>query len=1261
MYRKNKMTILFLLPAFLLVFFNIHFLIGATSEAKEIQILATSDIHNTFYPYDYATDSVYENGSIAKVASVIATHRTANTILIDNGDTLQGPNTTLFQEETVSPMIAAMNALKYDIWTSGNHEYNYGVEQLEKEVASFQGSFLAANVYKGNPQENQRVADAQAYKVIERDGVRVAIIGVVTPNIINWDRDNLQGYTVTDPLIEVQKAVQNINTNRAADLIIVSFHASLNGEYAGATDAVKKIGEQVDGIDALIAGHEHAVIDEEIQGVSKKIPVLEPGKHGEYVSQFKFKLTKTEDGFEIANPQSDVVAQNIATKNYDADAAMLNLLTPYHEKALNYAHEVIGELKTESLVPEAEVLGITQAQIQDTALLDLILDVQKKAVEEKITIPDRVHHITGAAIFDAKANIHPGLITRAATSNIYRYDNTLMTLKITGADLKRYMEWSAEYYNQYEVGDLTISFDEKIRMYNYDMLGGVDYQIDISQGKGKRIKSLVYSNTKLPVENTDEIYLTVNNYRANTHLMNGLLQDDYEVVYNSSTETSGTVRDKITEYITKIKTIEPNVDNNWKIIGNSWNSKFHEIAKTLINRKEIIIPQSTDGRTPNIKSITIQDVDAVTSSIDLLSVNDFHGAVIESGKNIGAAKFATVIKEKRTQNPDTIFLGSGDLFQGSAISNLTKGEIVADVFEELQMEYSALGNHEFDWGVDEIPKFSQKGNFTFLAANIVEKNSEQAPSWAKPYAVIEKNGKKIGMIGLITPSTAYQTVPENVKDFTFLEPVDVTKKWEQHLRTVEGVDTVLVLSHLSSDQNAAGEVIGEGAELAKAVPSLDGIFTAHSHKFVNGEIEGVPIVQGGYNGRGLAELKVIYDNSGKKLGVIPNVEILSDKSTTIQPDKETQTIITKFEKELEPILNEVIGINMQELPHESQQKQPITPMGQVTAKLMRDIAQTQIAIINGGGIRSGLDAGEITMAEMYTIFPFDNTLVTLEVKGSDLKKILEHGIASQGFRPGQFYGLNVYYETDEQGMPKISSMWTLDGIKIEMNQYYSVATIDFLLSGGDKYDFSQARNIQDTGLPLRDKLAEHIKKNKNIVHRYEQSLIEEKDEGALIDSVEIAIKEMTITKTQLEQQNNQGTLATYILEQSDAKVINKKTQEFLAQPNVTIPIVNFDDLKVGDVLAIELSYDLASKQPIPAFFAKGETSIRMNKVSSTTKLTRTVNIPIVANTDEAIVSIIANQGQQILVQTGENEGYLLLIGATLLFISLYLLRKQTID
>lgn len=1036
-----------------------------------LQILATSDVHGRFMPYVYATDSENLNGSFAQIATVIKQEKAKNpnTILVDNGDTIQDNSNQIFLNDNPHPMILAMNEIGYDTWTLGNHEFNYGVPALKKIMAQFKGKVLAGNVYEPN---GSNLADG--YSIVEKGGVKVGIVGMTNPNITKWDSANLEGYKVTSPIVEAKKVVSEIKDK--VDVLIAVMHIGPTEEY-GNDDGADKVAEAIPEFDAIVAGHAHSKVPE-IRAKSGTV-ITEPVNAGGQVAKVEIKVTKDSKGeYVVANRTSDVKSSLITIdKTVTPDASLVGKLQPYHDKAIKDARTVIGKLEGGDLVPSDEVTGIPTSQIQDTAMIDLINNVQMHYTGAQVS---------AAAAFSTTANIKEGNITRAGVSNIYKYDNTLYKLKVTGVQLKKYMEWSASYYNTYKPGDLTVSFNENIRGYNYDMFDGVTYDVNISKTAGNRIENLKYADGK-EVKDTDTIILAVNNYRANSQLLSedGIFkgQAKPELIEKDVKGDIGGVRELIADYIVNVKggTITPALNNNWKVTGNSWDANQRALAVKLINDEKINVPTSSDGRTPNVKSVTWSDISALGyKNVDILSFNDFHGSLMESGKNIGAAKLAAAINAVRAANPDTLVVAGGDLYQGSAMSNLKYGKPVSDILKTIGIEASAVGNHEFDWGLSYIPQWSKDGGFDFLASNVYDKSTGKPVTWAEPYKVIEKGGLRIGLIGLATPETAFKTKPENVKSIEFRDPIEAGKEWTAKLKSgkdIEGgkVDVVIALTHLGALQDSkTKEITGEAADFAKNVKGVDAVISAHTHQIVCGTVNNVPVVQGYYNGRSLARLTFQVDPSGKVMGILPSVDNLYLRVKDLAVDPKVKAIVDKYDEELKPILNEKLAVTDKDLTHDRYEA-GVSLLGQWTSDVMRAKAGTQIAIQNGGGLRTSIPKGEITMGKMYEVMPFDNTLVKMELKGSDIKKNIENGIGNESIGWVQFSGIKVYYDIKRPFGDRILGMYMMDGTKMDMNKYYTVVTNDFMATGGDGYDFTGAKNLLDTGVPIREALVEALR------------------------------------------------------------------------------------------------------------------------------------------------------------------------------------------
>lgn len=572
-----------------LVFFS-----NVSSFAKEIdiQILATSDLHGKFYPYDYAINEESKSGSLTQIATAVKKYRTDNTIIVDVGDTIQDNYSEMFFKDKIHPMMLAMNEIGYDIWAIGNHEFNYGVENLKNIMNQSTSKVLIGNLY--NP---DGTSFADSYTIIEKDGVKIGVIGMCTPNITKWDSVNLKDYIVTDPVEETKKIVKDLRDK--VDVLIATVHMGEENEYDVPNSGANDLANACPELDLIIAAHEHKLVEETYVN---NVLIVENKSSGATMSKVNIVVEKDKFGCKIV----DRKAESIKISEYESDKELSKKLAPYNERAKKEANIIIGELIGGNLVPENEIAEIPQAQIEPTSLIDLINEVQMYYTDAQVS---------SAALFNIDANLEPGKIKKSDTSLIYKYGNTLYKVQMTGKQLKKYIEWSANYYNTYNPKDLTISFNENVRGFNYDMFSGVDYQIDISEKPGNRIKNLKWTKTGKEVKDDEIFVIAANNYRVNTHLLS------YGEIYEEGEELPkvleidvngkiGGVRELIGDYIKNVKggKITPNNPKNWEIIGNNWDEEKHKKAVQMIREGKIKIPSSQDGRTPNVKSITEDDL-----------------------------------------------------------------------------------------------------------------------------------------------------------------------------------------------------------------------------------------------------------------------------------------------------------------------------------------------------------------------------------------------------------------------------------------------------------------------------------------------------------------------------------------------------------------------------------------------------------------------------------------------------------------------------
>ena len=382
---------------------------------------------------------------------------------------------------------------------------------------------------------------------------------------------------ITNPDEETGKILDELEGK--ADVIIGSIHYGLDGEYgvAGCREIAETYGDRMD---ALFIGHAHATVNETIGG----IPVLEPGSNGEFVSKVTLTLKADGDGWAVDKAEGELIDCAEVTPDPEFLAEFKDL----HEKSLELASREVGAVGKTFIDPLEFLPGIPSAVLEDDAVTDLVNKVQMERAGADVSL---------AALFDATSNLQAGPFLHRDSVKIYKYDNTLYGVKVTGKQMKAIMEEKAgNFFNQYQPGDVTISFNPNIRLYNYDMFAGLDYEIDISKPAGSRIQNVVYKGQ--PLKDTDTMILALNNYRYGGLVSAGLI-NEADVVYEG-----GAVRDMITEYVEALDgPLMPEVDNNWKIVGADLDDPQKDLIYEKVRSGEIAIPTSEDGRTPNIASL----------------------------------------------------------------------------------------------------------------------------------------------------------------------------------------------------------------------------------------------------------------------------------------------------------------------------------------------------------------------------------------------------------------------------------------------------------------------------------------------------------------------------------------------------------------------------------------------------------------------------------------------------------------------------------
>jgi len=536
----------------------------AMAQEVNIKILGTSDIHGRVVPWSYGADVEDKSGSYAQIATYVKDVRknNKNVVLVDVGDAIQDNQVDVFAKDKKyykdHPIPKVLNEMKYDVFVLGNHEFNFGMKALDEILKDIKAKKLTANFYY--KKNDKRYIDATT--IIEKDGVKLGIIGLSTPMSAKFEEDtgNLKDMKFTSPTEEARAQVEKLKA-KGVDAIIVIAHMGIENENKIPDTGMRDVINAVDGIDVVIAGHMHKDVPSE---TIKNTLITEPHRYGTVVSEVDLTFD-INDKKEVKLVKKE--SKTVPVKALEADKKIAEIYKPYHEKLRELNNVVIGQTENE-MVPQETKHGVSAAFSRDTGLSSFINDVEQ--------------HYSGADVvtfsFDhQKARMNKGDIKKKDIIFNYRYAGGDVTVyEMTGKQLKEYMEWSANYFDTIQPGDTEYRYNaerKKSKYVTYDIFGGVNYKIDLRNPQGSKIVDLTLADGK-PVTDDMKLKVGMNSYRfAQLNGKGGIWEgQQIPVLWESKVamgREKGTIQNMMIDYITNVKKgkIDGQSHNRWEIIG----------------------------------------------------------------------------------------------------------------------------------------------------------------------------------------------------------------------------------------------------------------------------------------------------------------------------------------------------------------------------------------------------------------------------------------------------------------------------------------------------------------------------------------------------------------------------------------------------------------------------------------------------------------------------------------------------------------------
>lgn len=841
------------------------------------------------------------------------------------------------------------------------------------------------------------------------------------------------------------------------------------------------------------------------KGTINGVPAVQAGYGGGSLGLIDLSLEKKKGKWSVINSQSSTreiykdvkdpqTGKTVTQSTVESDKKILKAIQKDHMDTVNYVNTPIGKTTDD--------IHSYFALVQDDPSIQVVTNAQKWYAEKYIADNKPEYKdlpiLSVGAPFKAGRNgvdefteIKKGDLTIRSAGDLYLYDNTLKAVKVKGSVVKEWIEMSAGKFNQITPGKSEEQqlLNPSFPVYNFDVIDGVQYQIDVTKpakydGNGNvinanssRVTNLTYDGK--PIDLNQEFIVVTNNYRASGGGNFPGLKGS-ELVVDSADEN----RQILMDYITEQKEITPTADNNWSIapIKGEANVTFTSSPKGESYVKEgsnISYTNKTNDQGFGIFKLNLSggtSTDPV--KVQLLGMNDLHGQLDTdtkltlNGQSVLAGSMeytAAAIKQREKENENTLLVHSGDMIGGSPlISALFQDEPTVEVMEAMGFDVGTLGNHEFDEGIAELHRMIKGGdhpkgnpgydgmNFPVVAANAYDTSTNKLIT--EPYAVKEVGGQKIGFIGVVTQETPSMIVQKGNETLKITDEATAINKYTKELKD-QGVKAIVVLAHNPSVQNGRADAF-DAADIAEKVDDeVDVIFAAHNHAKVNQVVDNKLIVQAYSYGSAFSDVDVEIDPTTGDISK-KQAEIVTVYQKDYTPDPAVSSILKKYEEKTAPIKAEVVGESLTTLPkgYPTNGEVGDVALGNLLADGMKYAMDSDFALMNGGGVRAQLDAGEVTFGDLFSIQPFGNVLNKVTLSGADLEKVLNNQIAASGL---DFHVAGFHYTWDPATL-KVVDLTLPDGTPLNPTKEYTVVVNNYMY-GNAKYGIGELSKNMEVG------------------------------------------------------------------------------------------------------------------------------------------------------------------------------------------------------
>lgn len=1033
----------------------------AKSDSITVSILTTTDMHGRAYDWDSYKNSALSNNFL-QAAKLVAERRAAvdDSILIDVGDILQGSalsSYNILQEGGEnSPMATALRYIGYDAFVLGNHEFNYAPQiqwnyynlltSTDKAVAGQPVDVICSNVVE--TETNESVFSPYktfTYKFEDGTTFTIGLLGFENMNNANWDvASHYEGCTFGHPDNTEKSYVYEWENyygkemQEKCDYIIVAMHSGegnpdiYNQENQGGYFAT-----HTTGVDMLLTGHNHqrnAVTLQNKNGenvlvmngggstLGETVLTLTKGADGKVtvtaaestMHPLNSALGKDENGRDIRVPSPDFKSGD---PNYDG---LKDLITPLFERSDAFVNKKIGTVSgtwdtiSNYYLTQSDSYDLVhKAQIW-AACTDNNIDPTKEHVISMTTPVAKRGWSVSSLLADGATS---GDISLRDCYSLYQYDNnTLYMIRMTGAQLKSWMQHTAQNYRVKDNGQLGGGG------FGCDTFYGVNYDVYVGNPDNQRVQNITYADGTA-VKDDDTIYACLSSYRLSA------TKDSDAYGWFASTGITSSSDEVLWD-----ATISERFNN----VGGSVPLIIGEYIKEMTAEGKDITPGRETKWTVHAEANPVK-------TIEVFETTDVHGYLVdtssgnESTFQYRMAYIANVVNEARAnaENDAVLLLDGGDIYQGTPVSNLTYGNALRAAFDAMGYDAVSLGNHEFDWDVKayaadedgtmpayEIGEFKGDSNIPVLAYNLYDADTTNRASFVKDYVIVDKAGVKVALVGYI-PDYSMDIMTAKIAPYDIDPSIEKLNAKIESIVAAENPDVVVVVAH-ASPRGLANSVNSELVDL---------VVGGHSHSVSYGVADnGVAYIQGNCQAKGYANAKIQFNTETKEVTVVnpsyvnttgrDNTQNLFDTEGNTKLDPTVLAISHASWDAVKDDMSEVLGVADQSITRRA----PIgnsssTIAGNWLAGLMLEATKelnTVVAFTNSGGIRCDLLANEgettrtVTVGDIYAITPFGNRLYTYDLTGAELAATVENSFKNSNYGD-QFSGMVVKYTAEPDG------------------------------------------------------------------------------------------------------------------------------------------------------------------------------------------------------------------------------------------------------